>query len=651
MKKRIRNILFIMSMLLVAVTGARAGVNTADSLLQRIYKTASPAERLNLISSLCEVHKTYASDTFYKYANEAVVVSKALGSEAGLYKALYFLSVYYYSTSKLDSASYILSQMVSKEAQDKIPAYLRNRIGLLRTSVSVKQNKLQSALRSFYSIMTRTEAEKDTIGYLGAVNGIGWVYLELGKIKEAKEWLLKGIRYPVPDHMVSYTANCYNNIIACYGLLGQMDSAQYYIDKALIIADKCGDQLLKANTLNLKADLYIHSQRYSEAIALLMDAIRIRRKIGDPFFIVSDLANLADAYCSAGQFDEGIKAASEGLEIAREKHLTAKLPLLYTVLYRNYNGKKDYKRGAETLLELLAAKDSFYRDASAHSIAEMQVKYKTAEKEKTIQQQQFALVRKNYWLYGSLVMCVLTLLLAFVGYRSYRNRQKINLQELQLKQQTILTKSILRAEENERKRIAADLHDGLGQMLTAAWYNISGITEYDEKWDADKWSVLGKVAQLIDESCKEIRTIAHNIMPNNLLNKGFAPAVQSFLDKIDQAKLAVHFNATGMDQQLSMDTQVALYRIIQEGVNNIIRHANATKADISVMNDASGISLSIEDNGRGFDSAAPETGSGMGLQSIRTRTAYLMGKLEIDTRTDKGTLISIYIPKTQPIES
>ncbi len=122
--------------------------------------------------------------------------------------------------------------------------------------------------------------------------------------------------------------------------------------------------------------------------------------------------------------------------------------------------------------------------------------------------------------------------------------------------------------------------------------------------------------------------------------------MQSFLDKIDQEKLTVHFNASGMDRQLSMDIQVALYRIIQEGVNNIIKHANATTADISVMNDASGISLSIEDNGKGFDNAASKTGSGMGLKSISTRTAYLMGKLEIDTRPGKGTLISIHIPKT-----
>ncbi len=646
MKTCIRNILFIVPILAALTQSVKAGVNKADSLLQRIYTTSVPAQRLYLITSLCEVHKTYSSDTFYKYAHEAVAISKNLQDDAALYKALYFLSVYYYSVSKLDSAHHVLSRIDARDVRDKIPLRLWNRIDLLRTSVSVKQNKLHSALNSFYRIRERTEQEKDTIGYLGAINGIGWVYLELGKTKESKEWLLKGINYPVPDDMVGHMVNFYNNIIACYGQLGQMDSAEYYIDKALLIADKYGDLLLKANTLNLKAGLYLHTEKYDEAIALLMKAISIRRKIGDPFFIVSDLANLSDAYRSAGQFDKGIETANEGLAIATAYHITVKLPILYTVLYHNYEGKKDYKSGAAALLNLLSAKDSFYRNTSAQSIAELQVKYQTAEKEKTIQQQQFALSRKNYWLYGSLVACILVLLLAFAGYRGYRHRQKISLQELQLKQQAILTASILRAEESERRRIAADLHDGLGQMLTAAWYNVSGITEYAEKWDANKKSTLDKVVQLIDESCKEIRSVAHNIMPNNLLHKGFATAVQSFLDKIDQEKLTVHFNASGMDRQLSMDIQVALYRIIQEGVNNIIKHANATTADISVMNDASGISLSIEDNGKGFDNAASKTGSGMGLKSISTRTAYLMGKLEIDTRPGKGTLISIHIPKT-----
>src|SRR5690606_4586910 len=122
--------------------------------------------------------------------------------------------------------------------------------------------------------------------------------------------------------------------------------------------------------------------------------------------------------------------------------------------------------------------------------------------------------------------------------------------------------------ETERRRFAADLHDGLGQILTAARYNLSGIAD-ELHWNEEDKTVLDKTIALINEGCKEVRTVSHNILPNNLLKNGLSHAVKDFIDRIDQKKLVVNFSATGLEEKLQTQTEIIIYRMIQESVNNV----------------------------------------------------------------------------------
>lgn len=624
--------------------GVQAQAKQADSIYDLIQSSRNPDQRLRLVIDYCGAYRTYPYDTLRKYAAYAVTLAQELNDEKSIREGLYYMALYYYEINRLDVAQRYLGTINTAGGKENFTGTFRNKLDLLKASVALRENNLASALSSFYNIMARAERQQDSIGYLTALAGIGWSYLELGNVKEAKAWSLKGIGLKLSDNMMRYALHFYNNIIPCYGMEERMDSAKYYTDKALLLADKYGDLLLKANVLNFRANLYTANKEYDKAIAAMTDAVHIRKYINDPFYIVSDMATLSYIYDAAGHPDKGIETAKEGLRIANKNRIDAKLPILYRSLYCSYTEKKDYKQASEVLLKLSDLKDSLYQKASAKSIAEMEVKYQTAAKEKIIQRQQFALIRKNYWLYGSLVLLMLIVLMVIIGYRSYRNKQKLNIQQLYLKQQIVLTQSILQAEENERKRIAADLHDGLGQMLTAAKYNMAGIADDMQYCDENKRSIFNKASALIDDSCKEVRAISHNIMPNSLLANGFTAAVKNFLEKAGQEKLVVNFNTTGIDKEVNTNTQVILYRIIQECVHNVIKHAAASQLDISVMNDASGISVSVEDDGKGFNLYDADHANGIGLKSIRTRTEYLQGKLEIDTQPGKGTLISIHIP-------
>jgi signal transduction histidine kinase len=206
------------------------------------------------------------------------------------------------------------------------------------------------------------------------------------------------------------------------------------------------------------------------------------------------------------------------------------------------------------------------------------------------------------------------------------------------------TKAIITAEENERQRIAADLHDGVGQMMSAAKMNLSAIENEIPFTDEVQKQSFEKLMALVDESCKEIRSVSHQMMPNALLKSGLASAIKEFLDKIDNRVIKINLFTEGLQERLDSNTETVLYRVIQECVNNVIKHSGANNLDISLIKDADGISATVEDNGRGFDTSDRQQFEGIGLKNISSRIAYLKGTIEFDSSPGKGTLVAIYVP-------
>jgi signal transduction histidine kinase len=211
-------------------------------------------------------------------------------------------------------------------------------------------------------------------------------------------------------------------------------------------------------------------------------------------------------------------------------------------------------------------------------------------------------------------------------------------------QQQLATKAVLEAEENERQRIAKDLHDSVGQMMSAAKMNLSAFESEISFQDNEQQMAFGRIIQLVDESCKEVRNVSHNMMPNALLKSNLASAVREFIDKLDQRKLQVQLYTEGLDERLDSNIETVLYRVIQECVNNVIRHASATSMDVSLIKDQDGISATVEDNGSGFDTADKQKLNGMGLKNITTRIEYLKGTVEFDSTPGKGTVVALHVP-------
>jgi len=232
-----------------------------------------------------------------------------------------------------------------------------------------------------------------------------------------------------------------------------------------------------------------------------------------------------------------------------------------------------------------------------HQLAELNSRIEIAEKEKIFQQQQNRIRMQNYLFIGIGGLMLLSALLVHSHYRRYKLRQESILKTALMKQHEHAVKAVIEAEENERQRIAQDLHDGVGQMMSAAKMNLSAFESEIDFQNQEQKNSLHNIIQLVDESCKEIRSVSHQMMPNALLKSGLASAVKEFLDKIDNRIIKINLHTEGLQERLDSNTETVLYRVIQECVNNVIKHSGANNLDISLIKDADGIAATVEDNG------------------------------------------------------
>ncbi|OAQ40596.1 hypothetical protein A5893_06535 [Pedobacter psychrophilus] len=280
--------------------------------------------------------------------------------------------------------------------------------------------------------------------------------------------------------------------------------------------------------------------------------------------------------------------------------------------------------------------------------------YQNEKKEKTIAQlklseaeAQLTATKKNRLLLAVGISAAALILVFGFAYRNNHQKRIIAekdkaLQSEQVKflerqQQVVSLQSMLNGQETERTRIAKDLHDGLGGLFSTIKMQLSTL-KHEEK-TLENNELFQKSYVLVDSAAVEVRRIAHNMMPEVLIKIGLIPAVQELCNSINAGKLIdVSMQHYGMEERLNPSTEMMLFRIIQELLNNIIKHAYASKAIIQFNREDERLSITVEDNGRGFDMSDNNLNTA-GLESVRSRVNYLKGKLAIDSEQEIGTTV------------
>jgi len=222
-------------------------------------------------------------------------------------------------------------------------------------------------------------------------------------------------------------------------------------------------------------------------------------------------------------------------------------------------------------------------------------------------------------------------------------RNSLLLAEAKQEQQIIAMRSLLEGQEQERSRIARDLHDGLGNLLSSIKANMSSL--YIEFDDSGTRRVYDKASDMIDEACTEVRKMAHEMMPQALKKVGLTNALNDLVNRMNFSHpFHTEFNVYGKEQELGDQFNIMIYRIIQECYNNIVKYAQASEVLLQLTFSDEWLNVTIEDNGVGFDPKRIDANKGMGLKSIDFRAHFMGGDYEIDSRPGEGTMVTINVP-------
>jgi signal transduction histidine kinase len=231
-----------------------------------------------------------------------------------------------------------------------------------------------------------------------------------------------------------------------------------------------------------------------------------------------------------------------------------------------------------------------------------------------------------------------------LSYRTYKQKQQLQQQQIkQLQNEKLLlaTESILKGQEDERSRLAQDLHDGLGGMLSGVKLTLSAM-KGNIILPEESARLFTKAFEQLDSSIGEMRRVAHNMMPEALVKLGLQQALQDYCDGINAVNgLSINCEFHGLENRLENTTEIIVYRIVQELLNNIIKHANASNVLVQVIKSDKELNITVEDNGNGFTKEEAGSKKGAGLKNIQSRVDYLKGELDIKSTPGKGTSVHI----------
>lgn len=329
---------------------------------------------------------------------------------------------------------------------------------------------------------------------------------------------------------------------------------------------------------------------------------------------------------------------------------------LYHALSECYAGLGNTKLAYKWQKHYSQLSDSLSETRLIRDINGLELKYRNAERIKEIDElkarnEHAELAAKNnrliQWLLIAAAVFLLIVVLFYIQYniaskkliaqKELSHLQQLN--EIEHQQELQYSKAMIQGEEQERRRMARDLHDGLGGMLAGLKINLSAQLENKDQGNLKQ--PLEKVLGQIDNSVTELRRIAHNMMPVNLLNFGLKIALKDLCETLMTATTRIDFQSFEINNNIPEQTQINIYRIVQEMLANSIRHAEATNIILQCSQNGHTFFITQEDNGKGFDVNSIRAESGIGLSNIRNRVGFLKGKMEIKSNINQGTIINI----------
>ncbi|MBK9380195.1 MAG: sensor histidine kinase [Chitinophagaceae bacterium] len=632
-------------LVLTAVAQRSGPAHVLDSLLKVLATSKEDTSKAMLLLTLANLYETNNQDSAEYYLQKGKALSEALKFDKGIYYYYQQGTVLSYTkgnyTKALDESNKGLEMARKLKDTLKVITMLNN-LGI----ISAYQGNYQGQLEYALQVKDAVESVKDSSMLSGAYHNLANCYHNLGQFRKAVE--TSG--YSIYVNGLFSEKNMYINRV--YATLGQSyeglrmaDSALLYYTIAIKESVRLNDKYAEGSIYGYMCNLYAGMNRFGDMLKAAEKSLSLSKELQSRQMMASSLYNIAYAQFLNNNNKEAYKSIKEALSIAVADSLGDELKNCYTVLSYIAARDGDYVTSVSAKQKADSIADASLNEKVLKSTADLEKKYETEKKDNQIKLQQAEIKRKstlNYILIGSAVALVVV---SFLSYRNYRQKQKLQQQriyELETEKKLAATEAVLKGEEQERTRLAKDLHDGLGGMLSGIKYSFQTM-KGNLIMTPENHQAFERSMDMLDSSIREMRRVAHNMMPEALVKFGLDTALKDFCTDINQTgALNVSYQSIGMEASvIEQTTAITIYRIVQELINNTMKHAAAKNAIVQVSRTNGILSVTVEDDGKGFDTAVLSQVRGIGWDNIKNRVEFLKGTLDVDSQPGKGTSVHI----------
>jgi len=614
-----------------------------EVLKKSIYTATSPSQKLDAILALCGQAHSLNIDTLYHYANYGKNMAMVLHDGKKKIMANIYIETWLGRKNLYDSALKICNsdiQNLSYSNDANLYANVQMQKSFLLMMRNINQKEI---LDHTFHFLHEAEANQDTASQIYCKYIIARVYKSLQQPDMALQW-----SYNAENTAISDVWDEKKNAFGLYFLMGQMYNWKYdadvlkqdrvsdslkslfFTDKAISLSRKYENLAILARSLGLKAaDDIDNPKQITNAGKDVNESVHIYNQLHDTLSMLNGFVSLSVFYLSIGQPEKGVAVCREGIEITKRGAFGFNPVEFYWSLAHCYRVAGNYKKSAEVLDTVILLKDSAYHVNSERDLADLNAKYEDQKKENTIFQQKLDISSKKNTMYAVSLLSVFLIIGILFLYRYYQTKQK--------KQKEKENAAVDAAKENERKRISADLHDNIGAYAAAAASTIAIMNPEDAKSRKTLVLLKNNVQEMITQLNDSIWALNKNAVLLTAISDRFKLFVQKLEPSYPDISIIIN-EEIEFDLIFSPFQALHLSRILQESLNNALRHSKCKNVNIHIYSTEKLMQIIISDDGIGMDNA---NFNGNGINNLKRRAKESGWKAEWVNNAVTGTSVII----------
>ncbi|WP_074406223.1 tetratricopeptide repeat-containing sensor histidine kinase [Aquimarina megaterium] len=617
-----------------------------DSLKLELDKKQEDTIKAQVLNDLAYYYLYQNIDTSLIYGKRAEKLATQIKYTKIKAKANLYIGNAFLYTNRYDSAKYYFEnsfQIFDSEGLDKSAVY--SSLGMLCKN----QGDYIKAIEIYLEGIVYDEKNKNEYGKFIKLLNLANVYMILDEYQKSIDHQIEAVAISKStnnENIKFALGTILNNIGGNYVQLSKFKLASDYFNESLIVNLKNENKKEIARNYNNLGVVSEKQNQLNKSLILLKKALVIREELEDKDELVETHMQLGVTYGKLLQKNISQSHFNIALELAKNINDLSLISEVYLALSDTYLLQNSPQQALANFKSHTQYKDSILQVDHLKSISELEIKYKTKKKDNEILTQQLELeqsakgLQKKKTQFNYLIgISTFLLLISFLSWLVFKQRQKRKNQEIftlkrEFKIKTLET--LIQGEEKERLRIAKELHDGVNGDLSAIKYKLSSILETNDK-------VIKEVVSMIDESCMHVRAISHNLIPPSLEKLNIIEATYEYCQNMDEIHPQnINFQHIGDPIQIPKSVEINIFRIIQELVTNSLNHAQANEIHVQMSCRRNSIHLTVEDNGKGFDTDQVKTNSGIGLENVKSRIECLHATMDLISN-NQGTSYTIEI--------